>query len=154
MLRIFPVQIRSVARMDSLKSAWRDQAENPESYGLSFFVERRNRFLQRLIVRLLRFVKNLRRGRAFNNSHGIHRQDTTARIGTLPRSFVRSVKRSRYEWARVRIWLFDILPPGFGDADVATEHKQSNRRDRCRQRKDKPHGPGMSRTVRGPKGGQ
>src|SRR6266550_2473320 len=32
MLHIFPVQIRSVARMDSLKSAWRDQAENPESY--------------------------------------------------------------------------------------------------------------------------
>ena len=86
------LQIRSGAGMDSPKSAWRDQAENPESYGLSFFVERRNRFLQRLIVRLLRFVKNLRRGRAFNNSHGIHRQDTTARIGTLPRSFVRSVQ--------------------------------------------------------------
>ena len=94
MLRIFPVQIRSVARMDSLKSAWRDQAENPESYGLSFFVERRNRLLQCLIVRMLRFVKNLRRGRAFDNSHGIHRQDTTARIGTLPRSFVRSVQTS------------------------------------------------------------
>ena len=32
MLHIFPVQIRSVARVDSLKSASRDQAVNPESY--------------------------------------------------------------------------------------------------------------------------
>ena len=94
-LHILAVQIRSVARMDSLKSAWRDQAENPESYaGSLLFRGRRNRFLQRLIVRMLRFVKNLRRGRAFDNSHGIHRQDTTARIGTLPRSFVRSVQTS------------------------------------------------------------
>ena len=89
------LQIRSGAGMDSPKSAWRDQAENPESYaGSLLFRGRRNRFLQRLIVRMLRFVKNLRRGRAFDNSHGIHRQDTTARIGTLPRSFVRSVQTS------------------------------------------------------------
>ncbi len=62
--------------------------------GLSFFVERRTRFLQSPITRMFPFVKNLRRGRAFDNSHGIHRQDTTARIGTLPRSFVRSVQTS------------------------------------------------------------
>src|SRR5437879_1293010 len=49
--------------------------------------------------------------------------------------------------ARVRISLVDILPAGFGDANVATEHNQSNRRNRCRQSKDEPHRPGMSRTV-------
>ena len=49
--------------------------------------------------------------------------------------------------ARLRISLADILSPGFGDANVATQPKQSNRRDRCRQSKDKPHSPGMSRPV-------
>jgi hypothetical protein len=44
------------------------------------------------------------------------------------RSCVRC-KRWRHEWARVRISSVDILPPGFGDANVATEHNQSNRRD-------------------------
>jgi hypothetical protein len=151
MLHIFPVQIRSVARVDSLKSASRDQVVNPESHaGSLLFVERRNRFLQRLIVRMLRFVKNPRRGCAFDNAPGIRHQDATARIGTMPRSCVRS-KRWRDEWARVRISSVDILPPGFRDANVATEHDQSNRRDRCRQGKDKPHRPGMPRTVCGTK---
>ncbi len=82
--------------------------------GLSFFVKCRNRFLQRLIVRMLRFVKNLRRGCTFDDLPGIHHQDTTAGIGTMPRSFVRSVQTpdaqtgsggnfvSRYPAARLR----------------------------------------------------
>ena len=49
--------------------------------------------------------------------------------------------------ARMRISLVNILSPGFGDANVATQHKQSNRRNRGRQSEDKPHYPGTPRTV-------
>ena len=44
------------------------------------------------------------------------------------RSCVRC-KRPMLEWGRAGISSVDILPPGFGDANVATKHKQSNRRD-------------------------
>jgi len=48
--------------------------------------------------------------------------------------------------------LVDILSPSFGDANVATQPNQSDRGDRGRQGKDKPHPPGISRTVCGAKG--
>ena len=130
MLRIFPVQIRSMARMDSVKSAWRDQAENPESYaGSLLFRGAQESIFAAPDCKMLRFVKNLRRRCVFDNSHGIHRQDTTARIDPMPRSSCVRRKRPMHEWARAGISSVDILPPGFGDANVPTEHKQSNRRD-------------------------
>jgi hypothetical protein len=63
------------------------------------------------------------------------------------RMATRSAQCWMHESLPVRISLVDILSSGFGDANVATQHKQSNRGNRCRQSKDKPHRPGMSRTV-------
>jgi hypothetical protein len=97
-LHIFP-QIRSGAGMDSLKSAWRDQAENPESY-----VAALSTICPASIARIQPQESARCRDRAFGAN-------------------------ARGECARVRISSVDILPPGFGDANVATKHKQSNRRD-------------------------
>src|ERR687891_2700831 len=46
---------------------------------LSFFVERRNRFLQRLIIRMLRLVKNPGGGGALHKSSCIHYKNTIAK---------------------------------------------------------------------------
>src|SRR6267378_5455633 len=40
-----------------------------------------------------------------------------------------------------------IGPTGFGDPNVAAQRHQADWGDRCRQRKDKPHYFGASRTV-------
>src|SRR6266487_6379759 len=46
---------------------------------LSFFVKRRNGFLQRLIIRMFRLVKNLRGGGAFYDSPRVHDQHAIAK---------------------------------------------------------------------------
>src|SRR5215472_17648925 len=54
------------------------------------------------------------------------------------------------------LWPFfrSIWPPSFGDANVTTQPNQSDRRDRRRQSKDKPHCSGVPRTVFGTKRSQ
>ncbi len=56
--------------------------------------------------------------------------DTTA----LPRLI--GAARRRYHSCSFVVKLASLLSPGFGDANVAAQGNQSNRRDRRRQRKD------------------
>ena len=48
-------------------------------------------------------------------------------------------------------WLGGFRPAGFWQANVAAEKEQPNRRDRSRERKDKPHHGGTARPFRGTK---
>jgi hypothetical protein len=59
----------------------------------------------------------------------------------------RSAQLLDAQTTRAGISLVDILSSGFGDANVPTQRNQSDRRDRCRQSKDKPHPRGISRTA-------
>ena len=139
--------------MDNLESALRDQAENPGSCKVSpLSCGAPEWIFATLGYKDVAVRKKICAVDALS----------TIRLASITRirpqesarcEIVRSVQTLEARMGSGGISSVDILPPGFGDADVATEHKQSNRRDRCRQRKDKPHGPGMSRTVRGTKGG-
>jgi len=150
MLHIFPLQIRNVARMNSLKSAWRDQAENPESYGGSLLFRGAQESMFAAPDCKDASVPKKSGTWLCSRQFARHPPGYNRKNWHDARSCVRC-KCWRHEWARVRISSVDILPPGFGDANVATEHNQSNRRNRCRQGKDKPHRPGMPRTVCGTK---
>src|SRR6266513_1188594 len=58
-----------------------------------------------------------------------------------------SPERQSRSFNRARPFFRSIGPTGFGDTNVATERNQSDRRNRCRQSKDKPHFCWMARTL-------
>jgi hypothetical protein len=109
--------------MDNLESALRDQAENPGSC----------KVFPRSRGALEWILATPRRKDASVRKKSARSQDRASANGLGLKSLV------------------DILSPSFGDANVATQPNQSNRRDRGRKGKDKPHRSRMPRTLCGTK---